>query len=728
MKRQYLIKSFLLALLLVLFAAVMMVLSHEVKDGRKTHEQIPPVEDVPVYVECEKGRELEVILVPKENLTVSGLRLLLVNLSGESRGSIQITVKDEAGSLLADQVIPVDTITPGEWVTAAMEMSLAAGQKYWFVLVADESEPYFMQVPLEEAEASLPFTETVIRQGEVLECGISLGINTVTQEAVTFGEIFYFSIPLSVLLLIAGFVVILFDRERVCAWIRKIPVSWFLGKYGNDLFLLLLFGAICIHIYSRAYLKGVYITSDSAGYLREAVNLAEGHGFSYDGLAGYDTWFANWPILYPAMIAAVMRLGGSEAYLASKILTMVMVGLLLLVIRLCFKKNAWFYALCLTNLGFLALCLYTWSEIPFMLFLLLFGLLLAKILTEQEPEIRWYVLLGIAGYLCFLTRYYGIFVWMVTGLYLLLLLINYRKQRDRKLLFKAAGLGAAAFVSGCFSLAYLLMNKLANGMASGVSRSLWWDDYEKLTNDLIESLLVEIFNVFSLQVPRLVEDFPYKMKVLFLAVVFAAAASFIRKSCRRFTLESVLITLAVAYYLIFIGIRYVSSMDTFYFRFFEPGSFLFCMGMAGLVLARLKGKRGFGCFGVAAGAVIFLAVLSVFETGGMDDQNAYYEALVRKWDAAYEEIPEKSVIVFNDIDFRSSYYRPDVVDGMISPEDTFADICERYYGSDYLCIRAEFADTMLKEGEYEESVRRKLLQGLQDRKEGGDFIVVPLGR
>lgn len=159
-----------------------------------------------------------------------------------------------------------------------------------------------------------------------------------------------------------------------------------------------------------------------------------------------------------------------------------------------------------------------------MLFLLLFGLLLAKILTEQEPEIRWYVLLGIAGYLCFLTRYYGIFVWMVTGLYLLLLLINYRKQRDRKLLFKAAGLGAAAFVSGCFSLAYLLMNKLANGMASGVSRSLWWDDYEKLTNDLIESLLVEIFNVFSLQVPRLVEDFPYKMKVLFLAVVFAAAA------------------------------------------------------------------------------------------------------------------------------------------------------------------------------------------------------------
>lgn len=728
MKGQYLKKSFALVLLLALFAAVMTVLSHEVKDGRKTREQLPPVEDVPVYVECEKGRELEVILVPKENLTVSGLQLLLVNLSAESRGTVRITVKDEAGSLLGDQVIPVDTIVPGEWVTAAMEMSLAAGQKYRFALVADESEPYFMQVPLEETEASLPFEETVIRQGEVLACGISLGINTVTQKAVTFGEIFYFSVPLCVALLTAGIAVVLFGRKRVRAWIGKIPVSRFLEKYGNDLFLLLLFGAVCIHIYSQAYLKGVYITSDSAGYLREAVNLAQGHGFSYDGLAGYDTWFANWPILYPAMIAAVMRLGGIEAYLASKILTMVIVGLMLLVIRLCFKKNAWFYALCLTNLGFLALCCYTWSEIPFMLFLLLFGLLLAKILTEQEPEIRWYVLLGIAGFLCFLARYYGIFVWIVTGLYLLLLLIDYRRHRERKLLVKAAWLGGTAFVSGCACLAYLLMNKLANGMASGVSRSLWWDDYEKLTNDLIESLLVEIFNVFSLQVPQLVEDFPYKIKVLFLAVVFAAVAAFIRKNCKRFTRESVLITMAAAYYVIFIGIRYVSSMDTFYFRFFEPGSFLFCMGMAALVLARLKGKKSFGCFGAAVGAVIVLAVLSVFETGGMDDQNGYYQALVRKWDAAYEEIPEKSVIIFNDIDFRSSYYRPDVVDGTISPQDTFEDIRERYYGSDYLCIRAEFADTMLEEGEYEESVRRELLQGLAQQKEGGEFIVVPLGR
>ena len=58
---------------------------------------------------------------------------------------------------------------------------------------------------------------------------------------------------------------------------------------------------------------------------------------------------------------------------------------------------------------------------------------------------------------------------------------------------------------------------------------------------------------------------------------------------------------------------------------------------------------------------------------------------------------------------------------MISPEDTFADICERYYGSDYLCIRAEFADTMLKEGEYEESVRRKLFARITRPERGRRF-------
>lgn len=726
MKRKYVLKGIYIVFVLAVLGAAMSVLNHTVKNGRQTESVLPAVTDTPVYVECGEGIPLQVSMLAKENFSVSGFRLLLVNISDESRGTVHITVKDSARNLLMDQVIPVDTITPGEWFTVSADISFMEGEEYILTLTPDGSEPYFMQLSRDDVNALLPFEETVINGGETVESGISLGVDVVTLVAVTFGEIFYYSVPLCIFAAAILIIIILFGREKILSCIKKIPFTAFLERFGNELFLVLLFAGICISIYSRAYLKGVYITSDSAGYLREAVNLVNGQGFYYDGMAGFNSWFANWPILYPALIAFVMLITGANAYLASKILSMITVGLILIVIRICYKKDAYVYALCLTNIGFLSLTYYTWSEIPFILFMLCFALVLAQILKEEKPGKKWYVLLGMAGLSCFLMRYYGIYVWIVAGLYLLLLLNNYRKEKDKRVLGKALGITISAFITGCLSLAYLLMNKIMNGMASGVSRSLWWDDYEKLTNDLIESLLTEFFNIFSLQIPQLIENFPFNMKALVLAVILIGFVLLIKKNCRHFTRESVMITMAVMYYVIFIGIRYVSSMDTFYFRFFEPGSFLLCMGIMGLLLPSLRGKRGFHYFGGAVTALIVIAAISVFENGGMDINNSYYKSLTKTWDAAYAEIPEKSVIIFNDIDFRSSYYRPDVVDGMINPEDTFETLGTRYYGSDYLCIRAEFVKTMLEEGDYDISICSQLERGLNDLGENEEFVVLSL--
>ena len=63
MKKEYLKKGICLVLVLMMFAAVMTVLSHQVKNGRKTDVLLPVVEDIPVYVECEKGETLEVELL-----------------------------------------------------------------------------------------------------------------------------------------------------------------------------------------------------------------------------------------------------------------------------------------------------------------------------------------------------------------------------------------------------------------------------------------------------------------------------------------------------------------------------------------------------------------------------------------------------------------------------------------------------------------------------------------
>ena len=124
--------------------------------------------------------------------------------------------------------------------------------------------------------------------------------------------------------------------------------------------------------------------------------------------------------------------------------------------------------------------------------------------------------------------------------------------------------------------------------------------------------------------------------------------------------------------------------------------------------------------------LVVLSVTALYENGALKTDNCYYEAMAEQWDQAYAELPTRSVVIFNDIDFRSSWYRPDIVEGTITPADTKESIKATYYGSDYLCIRAEFAQTMLESGEYEEQVSDWLRQGLEEVKEGNAYVVLPL--
>ena len=711
-KNKWIKKVTIILGMLLVFCAVMLVLTHSAKNGRKTTERLPEISDSPLYVECMPNEPVEASLIVTEDISISGLQILLVNISPESRGSLHVTMRDDAQNILFEQTLPVNTIVPGEWFTVSGEAVLESKTGYTVTFLADDSAPYFMQVAEEDCK-KLPFAETVYVNGVESEYNISMGVNEVTPVELTFGEIFYYSVPFSVIALIAGILLVLFGKEKVVKALSVIPIKEFFKKYGNEVFLILIFIFSCMGIYSDAYVKGVYITSDSAGYLREAVNLVKGNGFFYDGMAGYTGWFANWPILYPLSIAGVMLVTGTNAYLSSKIVAMLMVGLILTVLYLFYKKEAWIYALCVLNLGFVTLTHYTWSEVPFILFLLLFALFFAKIVQSDMPRIRDFVFLGIAGVGCFLTRYFGIYIWMVTGLYILYYAWEYYKKRQKQQFVKVIGLTATAMVSGILSLGYLFMNKIMNGHASGVSRTLWWDDYEILTNDLIQSLLTEICNIFSVQIPDFIDSYPYNLKVLLLALIFVGLILFVKKTAKWESTEGVMITFGVCYYVIFIAIRYVSSMDTFYFRFFEPASFLICLGLLGLLLPYVRKKTGMAVLYVMVFAFMLLGMASMVQNDALDGKNAYYHSLTEQWDKVYQEIPEKSVVIFSDLDFRSSYYRPDVIGGEIRPEYSFEEVCRMYQGSDYLCIKTDFAMAMLESGEYEESMAAKLKEALE---------------
>lgn len=138
------------------------------------------------------------------------------------------------------------------------------------------------------------------------------------------------------------------------------------------------------------------------------------------------------------------------------------------------------------------------------------------------------------GLSCFLTRYYGIYVWIVTGVYILILFFLFQRKKDKAYLIRAGKLTLTALVSGLLSVAYLAMNKIMNGMASGVSRTMWWDDYQALTNDLIESLLTEFFNIFSLAIPERLENYPYNLKVFLIGADPCRTCSFCFQKLQTF--------------------------------------------------------------------------------------------------------------------------------------------------------------------------------------------------
>ena len=66
--------------------------------------------------------------------------------------------------------------------------------------------------------------------------------------------------------------------------------------------------------------------------------------------------------------------------------------------------------------------------------MLCFGLILARILQDEKTNAKLYVLLGIMGLSCFLTRYYGIYVWIVTGVYILILFFLFQQKADEEVL------------------------------------------------------------------------------------------------------------------------------------------------------------------------------------------------------------------------------------------------------------------------------------------------------
>lgn len=489
-----------------------------------------------------------------------------------------------------------------------------------------------------------------------------------------------------------------------------------LQKKSWLIFLIVFYAFYCLWIFQYSYVTGSYISSDATGYLHEAEALVHGYGFNFIGAAGGYSWFAAFPIGYPALIALLaMILNPLNTFLCSKLLSMLLIGVILLFFAIRFKEDSWIYALLLLNFGIVHIYTNTWSETAFIPALLFFSLSISKVTTSEECRIRDYVLLYITIIATFLFRYFGIFVLIFSGLvwiYFLIVYIRRRHDGDKTLLRKLIALAVTGICCAITEAAYLFMNLKLNGYATGVPRTEMTDDLKALRMNLYQAIQQEILHTVYKQESVIFNYYTAWAGCIFMIMVFGLLIYVLFRH-RKADEPAIFILVGIFYYIMFVIVRFNSSMNNFDYRFFAPASLLILIGLVTIYRENLnslplRATRNILCF------ALLLGVLSVISTDAqMNTEYTAYNVLRMNVLNEYREVPPRSCILNNSASYEGIYFREDLdVNTIIGYTETWDEMMNRLSCYENVCIKKEDAQFAIDSGYFSDSVCEHLQDAL----------------
>jgi hypothetical protein len=450
---------------------------------------------------------------------------------------------------------------------------------------------------------------------------------------------------------------------------RNIP-AWL----DNNSLLIGLFLSAGLLVFIQSYVLGTYISPDSTNYLRAAQSLRDGYGLYVNAAAGdTETYFSIWPIGYPAMIALISLVTGTEIYLASKILSVIILACICGIFYCRFKKNAWIYALMVTNFGFLKIFWYTWSEQPFILGLIWISCALSDILTSKPIRLRHYISICFAALFLFFSRYIGSFSAGVIGLLAVYYFITGLSQGKKERIKKAILLIGVTFIVTIVMIGYLYTNILKSGYATGMERAPITEHPLELFMGLCISQVEEVQNVFYTFF-----TLSYGMViVLCITVIIACFRFFSRYQGKAYISVQAFSFLVVGllYWFSIVAMRFSADFDSFSYRLLFPASALFLAGITSIILnyqpAWIRkidsGSSKYILLGVVVVSLFSHALYPLYrEIRGHKGANGYRSirtAIIRE----LSSVPPQSLII-TSWDNKESYVnfiRPDII--MISP-------------------------------------------------------------
>lgn len=227
--------------------------------------------------------------------------------------------------------------------------------------------------------------------------------------------------------------------------------------------LLLLFLGIVAITFFRINIHGSgYLTPDSEAYLNLAQNLKTGYGPYTINAEGEREYFIIWPIGYPLTIFLTSVVTGLDAFWASKVLNLLLIGGSFLLLRRLSYKYSYVLASVYGAYTLIEVYSFTWSEAPFLVGMLLLAYFTNQVRLGREIG-RNSVLVSVTCISLFLFRYIGAFS---VGVPLLLALSFYYRRRYGE----SVKLFTAATTVIVFYSIYLYLNYILAGSVVGTGR------------------------------------------------------------------------------------------------------------------------------------------------------------------------------------------------------------------------------------------------------------------
>jgi hypothetical protein len=420
-------------------------------------------------------------------------------------------------------------------------------------------------------------------------------------------------------------------------------------KIGSDnIWLLALIFVISSLILTKsAYHADGYLSPDSTYYIALAQNLADGKGFVIAndgrGVAKFVP-FAVWPVGYPYLIYLVSEITNTSAFWASKILNIAVIVSAMLILYKLFRPTGLYYSALLAGGAFLEIFSYSWSETVFILLLIIFSALLAKLLADAQESRRLYVLASITlvSVCLFLCRYVGVFSAGILALAALYQFWNKKK-------IYGAYIAACAAVSLIVCSLYLISNKSGTGYLTGMPRSSAAEtNLEMLIQFLIATVRSAFFPLYAWN--------PLSAVQSAIVVAYVAATIFILREIRRgpvrlFSAGNFDMTafsffaVGAGYLASIIVIRWISDFDEFNFRLLAPGALLILIAvLRHLEVANKAIPKSLRAF---IGISVILSILAQGQVALLAIRNglSYKENLAELYNT-YKSVPAGSIIVF----------------------------------------------------------------------------------